>query len=99
MPFILICGYPCCGKTTKANEIKKNFEEVHHQKVVLINEETLGLKKNEAYLGNLTKKRKVHYFFRLFKRKSNSWNSENTCRKEPYFLNHCYFRFFELYKG
>lgn len=51
MPLILITGFPCSGKTTRANEIKEYFEKNHNSNVVLINEEVLSIKKDEAYKG------------------------------------------------
>lgn len=50
MPLILITGYPCSGKTTRALELKSYFEE-YQKDVVLINEENLSINKIDAYKG------------------------------------------------
>lgn len=56
MPLILIVGFPSSGKTTRALEIKKFFEQEFKSDVVLINEESFSIDKNEGYKGKyLTK--------------------------------------------
>ncbi|EDR22167.1 hypothetical protein, conserved [Entamoeba dispar SAW760] len=50
MPFVLISGYPCSGKTTFANQLVKYINENYPETPVeLINEETLGILRQEAY--------------------------------------------------
>jgi len=52
MPIIIMWGIPCSGKTTRATEIGKYFEEEQKKNVVLLNEEKLKFDKNEYYKGN-----------------------------------------------
>ncbi|EAL49935.1 toxin resistance protein, putative [Entamoeba histolytica HM-1:IMSS-B] len=50
MPFVLISGYPCSGKTTFANQLVKYINENYPETPVeLINEESLGILRQEAY--------------------------------------------------
>jgi tRNA uridine 5-carbamoylmethylation protein Kti12 len=44
MPLIIICGNPSVGKTTYAKQISEYFTNSKH-KVVLLNEEALGISK------------------------------------------------------
>lgn len=54
MPFVLFCGYPCSGKTTYANKLVNYIHENYpDQPVELINEESLGILREEAYLSML----------------------------------------------
>ena len=56
MPLIVICGNPCCGKTTVANKLKEYFEKQKNLVVNLINEESLNVDKNECYKDSLNEK-------------------------------------------
>ena len=49
MPLVIMCGVPGSGKTTRAKQIADYLSKNHKQKVVLINEESLGLDKNVAF--------------------------------------------------
>ena len=51
MPLIVMVGIPCAGKTTRARQLKQYFEQAHSKEVQIINEEFLGLSKEE-YLVN-----------------------------------------------
>ena len=44
MPLIIICGNPVVGKTTVAMQLQEFFTNAKH-KVVLLNEEGLGISK------------------------------------------------------
>lgn len=50
MPLIMMCGIPCSGKTSRAKELYEYLKE-KNQKVVLINEESLLIKRSEGYQG------------------------------------------------
>lgn len=39
MPLIVLTGVPCSGKTTRANELKKYFEELGKDVIVVSEEE------------------------------------------------------------
>jgi protein KTI12 len=57
MPLIVICGRPCTGKTTRALEIKAYIEaNVKDMDVVIINEESLGLCRAQAYADSIKEK-------------------------------------------
>lgn len=56
MPLIVLCGNPCCGKTTIANKLKEYFEKQKNMVVNLINEETLKVNKNECYKDSINEK-------------------------------------------
>lgn len=51
MPLIVLTGYPSSGKTTRAIEMKKFFENEFKSDVILINEENLMIDKVDAYKG------------------------------------------------
>lgn len=58
MPFVLISGYPCSGKTTFALQLKEYINTNYPDKQVeLINEESLGILRAEAYLTMQTEDR------------------------------------------
>jgi protein KTI12 len=48
MALIMMCGLPCSGKTRRATELAAYFEAAGRQ-VVLINEESLGMKRSQLY--------------------------------------------------
>jgi len=60
MALVTISGYPCSGKTTRALQLKEDFErrikdeayDGNVTKVVLISDDTLGLSRN-GYNGVL----------------------------------------------
>ena len=56
MPLIVMCGNPCCGKTTVATKLKQFFENEKNMVVNLINEESLNVNKNEIYKDSLNEK-------------------------------------------
>ena len=49
MPFIIMCGYPASGKTTRCSELKAYFTEKHGKTVEVINDDSLELDKNTVY--------------------------------------------------
>ena len=52
MPLIVMVGIPCSGKTTRAHQIQAHFKE-KEKDVIIINEESLALNKNEYYSSKL----------------------------------------------
>ena len=48
MPLIIIAGYPCSGKTERANKIFNYLSKENNLPTVLINEESLLINKEEA---------------------------------------------------
>lgn len=53
MPLVVVCGIPGSGKTKRSKEIAQYLTQKHHCHVVLINEESLGVNKQEGYKGTL----------------------------------------------
>ena len=52
MPLVLVCGFPCSGKTRISKEIKEYMEKERERKVILISENDLvNEKRNEIYSG------------------------------------------------
>jgi tRNA uridine 5-carbamoylmethylation protein Kti12 len=51
MPLVVVCGIPGSGKTKRAIELANFLTQTHKCKVVLINEESLGIDKSEGYRG------------------------------------------------
>jgi len=56
MPFIMMCGLPCSGKTTRSNELKSCFENVHHVSSKLITEHRPDVQKNLVYSDSTREK-------------------------------------------
>ena len=56
MPLLLMCGIPGSGKSKRASEIKQYLENTHQKKVVIINEESLQLVKDESYKDPIQEK-------------------------------------------
>lgn len=56
MPLIVICGGPCSGKTTTAEKIKDYLEKDKSKKVILMNEENLGVNKLDFYKDSTSEK-------------------------------------------
>ena len=51
-----MCGRPSTGKSTRARELKQFFEENTKMPVLMLNEESLGLDKNQAYSDTIKEK-------------------------------------------
>lgn len=54
MPLVVFCGPPCSGKTTRAKALYEHIKNELKRDAVLINEESLLIKKNEGYIGMYT---------------------------------------------
>lgn len=54
MPLIVICGFPCSGKTRRAEELKTYFEHNAERKVHIVRDEALDVQKNSVYSGKLS---------------------------------------------
>ena len=53
MPLIIMCGFPCSGKTRRAVELKHYFEQNAERKVHVVGDGTLGIERNAMYAGNV----------------------------------------------
>lgn len=62
MPLILIVGYPCSFKSTRASELKEFFEKEKQKNVYIISENEIikksGMAKNDVYL-EATKEKQI----------------------------------------
>lgn len=54
MPLIIMCGYPCSGKSKRAEELKQYFTEHTDRKVHVIADDILGNEKNCVYAGKFS---------------------------------------------
>lgn len=53
MPLLILCGFPCSGKTTRALQLKSCFEE-NGRKVFLVSDDDMD--KNESYANSRNEK-------------------------------------------
>ncbi|KAL6106774.1 kti12 [Pungitius sinensis] len=56
MPLIVLCGYPCSGKTQRAEELKVCFERRTDRKVHIVGDGALGIEKNTVYADSQKEK-------------------------------------------
>ncbi|XP_056622411.1 protein KTI12 homolog [Triplophysa dalaica] len=49
MPLVVLCGYPCSGKTRRAHELRDYFSQNTERKVHVIGDEDQGIDKNSVY--------------------------------------------------
>lgn len=51
MPLVVMCGYPCSGKSKRAKELKNHFEVSRGKTVHLAGDESLNFERNAVYSG------------------------------------------------
>ncbi|XP_070828423.1 protein KTI12 homolog [Chaetodon trifascialis] len=56
MPLIVMCGYPCSGKTRRAEELKVYFEQNCDRKVHIVGDGALDVEKNIVYADSQKEK-------------------------------------------
>uniref|UniRef100_A0A674CV15 Protein KTI12 homolog n=1 Tax=Salmo trutta TaxID=8032 RepID=A0A674CV15_SALTR len=56
MPLIVMCGYPCSGKTRRSVELQQYFEQNTERKVHNVGDGTLGIEKNAVYADSQNEK-------------------------------------------
>ncbi|XP_076842157.1 protein KTI12 homolog [Brachyhypopomus gauderio] len=56
MPLIVLCGYPCSGKSRRAHELKDFFTKNKERKVHIIGDEVMGTDKNTVYADSQSEK-------------------------------------------
>ncbi|CDQ67620.1 unnamed protein product [Oncorhynchus mykiss] len=56
MPLIVMCGFPCSGKTRRAVELQGYFEQNTERKVHNVGDGTLGIEKNAVYADSQNEK-------------------------------------------
>ena len=48
MPLVMMCGYPCSGKTTFVEKLQKHLEKLK-KNVVIVSDDTVGIDRNSTY--------------------------------------------------
>ncbi|XP_034032406.1 protein KTI12 homolog [Thalassophryne amazonica] len=56
MPLIVMCGFPCSGKTRRAEELKLHFEQKTDRKVHVVGDGAMGIEKNAVYADSQKEK-------------------------------------------
>lgn len=56
MPFVLLCGFPCSGKTTRALEIEEYFSKNHDVKTKIVSDEGEDFHKNDIFADSKKEK-------------------------------------------
>ncbi|XP_076156089.1 protein KTI12 homolog [Alosa pseudoharengus] len=56
MPLIIMCGYPCSGKSKRAEELRQYFTQHTDRKVHIIDDDILGTEKNLIYADSQNEK-------------------------------------------
>ncbi|XP_068459274.1 protein KTI12 homolog [Clinocottus analis] len=56
MPLIVMCGYPCSGKTRRAEELKLSLERNTSRKVHVVGDGALGVERNTIYADSQKEK-------------------------------------------
>ncbi|XP_060932830.1 protein KTI12 homolog isoform X2 [Limanda limanda] len=56
MPLVVMCGFPCSGKTRRAEELKLHFENSSKAKVHIVGDGTLGVDRNSVYADSQKEK-------------------------------------------
>ena len=62
MPLVIMCGYPCSGKSKRAKELKNYLENSRGKTVHLASDESLNLERNTVYAGRFTRAVLLHIF-------------------------------------
>lgn len=56
MPLVIVCGYPCCGKTRFSTELAAYITSKSTVPVILINEESESISKKRGYIDSAAEK-------------------------------------------
>ncbi|XP_029188575.2 protein KTI12 homolog [Acropora millepora] len=56
MPLVIMCGFPCSGKTKRANELKSYLQNSRGRSVQLSSDESLNFERNTAYAASSSEK-------------------------------------------
>ncbi|KAJ0029762.1 hypothetical protein NQD34_004759 [Periophthalmus magnuspinnatus] len=49
MPLLIMCGFPCSGKTQRTKQLKLYLEQNCERKIHVVGDEALGLDRNSVY--------------------------------------------------
>ena len=53
MPLVIMSGYPCSGKSKRAEELKSYLENSKGKTVHMAGDDSIDLERNVIYAGNL----------------------------------------------
>lgn len=53
MPLVIMCGYPCSGKSKRAEELKTFLENSKRKTVHMTGDDSIDLERNVVYAGIL----------------------------------------------
>jgi protein KTI12 len=56
MPLLIVCGYPCCGKTTFSYQLAEYIKKETQNDVYVINEESENISKISGYSSSFAEK-------------------------------------------
>lgn len=56
MPLIIMCGYPCSGKTQRTNQLKLYLEQNTERKIHVVGDDSLALDRNAVYADSQKEK-------------------------------------------
>ncbi|XP_077050573.1 protein KTI12 homolog isoform X2 [Siphateles boraxobius] len=56
MPLIVMCGYPCSGKTRRAHELREYFTQNTERQVHIVGDEVQGIDKSSVYADSQKEK-------------------------------------------
>ncbi|KAG7473273.1 hypothetical protein MATL_G00094020 [Megalops atlanticus] len=56
MPLIVMCGFPCSGKSQRTEELKEYFLKSTERKVFVVGDDTVGIDKNDVYADSQKEK-------------------------------------------
>lgn len=56
MPLVLMCGYPCSGKSKRAEELKSYLENSKGKTVHMAGDESIDLERNVVYAASSNEK-------------------------------------------
>ncbi|XP_061898524.1 protein KTI12 homolog [Entelurus aequoreus] len=56
MPLIIMCGFPCSGKTRRTEELKAYFEQHTDKKIHVVGDSALAVEKNAVYADSQKEK-------------------------------------------
>lgn len=56
MPLVVLCGFPCSGKSRRVRELQERLSQAGSRKVQVVGEESLGVDRNAAYADSRKEK-------------------------------------------
>ncbi|KAJ1181018.1 hypothetical protein NDU88_006229 [Pleurodeles waltl] len=56
MPLVVLCGFPCSGKSRRVLELQERISQAGSRKVLVVGDESLGVDKNAVYADSRKEK-------------------------------------------